>query len=223
MEEKKKSLQLFLIKRFVITIILVGVAEIGVTFIQNNFFVPFIYKYYFNEIQGIKSLSGMEITFLCLMTLVQLLVLALKSLFPSYTAGVFEEWSNWVGSKTFQIIPESPKQYNVIELPRIQAILLFLVILVSFVLTVFPYIVEIYIYSKTVVMEFRKIQKREEEIKQEHYRKRNLLLSDIAHDLRTPMTTVGGYSKALLDGMIGDSDKEQEYLEAIYRKSLRMN
>ena len=49
------------------------------------------------------------------------------------------------------------------------------------------------------------------------------MLSDIAHDLRTPMTTVNGYAKALADGMVTDPQKQQEYLETIQKKSARMN
>ena len=48
------------------------------------------------------------------------------------------------------------------------------------------------------------------------------MISDIAHDLKTPMTTVSGYAMALSDGMVSD-DKKQEYLDAINAKSKRMN
>ena len=71
--------------------------------------------------------------------------------------------------------------------------------------------------------EFREIQKEREKTKQEYDKKRNLMLSDIAHDLRTPMTTVAGYAKALSDGMVTEPDRRQEYLEAIQNKSVRMN
>ena len=49
------------------------------------------------------------------------------------------------------------------------------------------------------------------------------MLSDIAHDLRTPMTTVNGYAKALSDGMVTDPEKEAEYLCTIQKKCVRMN
>ena len=49
------------------------------------------------------------------------------------------------------------------------------------------------------------------------------MLSDIAHDLRTPMTTVNGYAKALADGMVVEPEKQLEYLQAIQNKSARMN
>ena len=48
------------------------------------------------------------------------------------------------------------------------------------------------------------------------------MLSDIAHDLRTPITTASGYARALSDGMVPE-DRKQEYLDAIQTKSVRMN
>ena len=49
------------------------------------------------------------------------------------------------------------------------------------------------------------------------------MLSDIAHDLRTPITTISGYAKAINDGMITDKEKQKEYLDIIQSKSKRMN
>jgi len=54
-------------------------------------------------------------------------------------------------------------------------------------------------------------------------KRRNSLLSDIAHDLKTPITTISGYASALIDGIIKDPKKEVQYLEAIKAKSLRMD
>lgn len=53
---------------------------------------------------------------------------------------------------------------------------------------------------------------------------RNLMLSDITHDIKTPITTICGYAKTLTDGVIPLSEeKRQEYLQAIYAKSMRMS
>ena len=52
-------------------------------------------------------------------------------------------------------------------------------------------------------------------------------MSDVAHDLKTPMTTVAGYAKALVEqGEQEDGiprEKQREYLEAIYNKSMQMS
>ena len=50
----------------------------------------------------------------------------------------------------------------------------------------------------------------------------NLLYSCIAHDLKTPMTSVQGFASALKDGKIKPEEQE-EVLDIIYRKSRHMN
>ncbi len=49
------------------------------------------------------------------------------------------------------------------------------------------------------------------------------LFSHIAHDLKTPMTTITGYAGALASGMVDDADKQREYHMAIKAKSDQMN
>lgn len=62
----------------------------------------------------------------------------------------------------------------------------------------------------------------EKEQQQAFERRRNLLLSDIAHDIKTPITTICGYSRALSEGVVAE-EKKRSYLDVIYRKSLRMD
>lgn len=45
------------------------------------------------------------------------------------------------------------------------------------------------------------------------------MLADISHDLKTPVTVIQGYSKALNDGLIAQKDREQ-YIDIIYKKSV---
>ncbi|MBA9086813.1 signal transduction histidine kinase [Fontibacillus solani] len=49
------------------------------------------------------------------------------------------------------------------------------------------------------------------------------LFSHIAHDLKTPMTTISGYAQALASGMVEEPDKQREYHLAIKAKSGQMN
>lgn len=44
------------------------------------------------------------------------------------------------------------------------------------------------------------------------------MIADISHDLKTPITVIQGYSKAIHDNVADDETKEK-YLDAIYRKS----
>lgn len=45
---------------------------------------------------------------------------------------------------------------------------------------------------------------------------------DISHDLKTPVASVQGYSKALYDGVVVDEDRKRMYLKTIYEKSQRL-
>ncbi|MBP1907129.1 signal transduction histidine kinase [Paenibacillus turicensis] len=49
------------------------------------------------------------------------------------------------------------------------------------------------------------------------------LFSHIAHDLKTPMTTISGYAGALANGLVEEPDKQREYHLAIKAKSAQMN
>ncbi|MEE5993439.1 MAG: HAMP domain-containing sensor histidine kinase [Oscillospiraceae bacterium] len=62
-------------------------------------------------------------------------------------------------------------------------------------------------------------------IKEESERRvkeQNLLYAALAHDLKTPMTSVQGFAKALSDGKIRP-EEQQEIFNIIYRKSNSMN
>ncbi len=50
---------------------------------------------------------------------------------------------------------------------------------------------------------------------------KNQLLADISHDLRTPITVIQGYSRALKDGIVPEKEKKK-YLDTIYKKSERI-
>lgn len=50
---------------------------------------------------------------------------------------------------------------------------------------------------------------------------RQSMLADISHDLKTPITTIQGYAKALVDGVISE-DEYDKYFNIIYSKSKRL-
>ena len=49
------------------------------------------------------------------------------------------------------------------------------------------------------------------------------LISNIAHDLKTPITAIKGYSEGLMDGVADTPEKQQAYLKTIYNKTNEMN
>ena len=97
----------------------------------------------------------------------------------------------------------------------------------NFVLTLILFVIPIVLtaiwFSRIVAEEVERIERQEEELRKEYEKARNLMLSDIAHDLRTPITTIGGYAKALNDGLVTSDEKRAEYLAAIQNKAERMS
>lgn len=97
----------------------------------------------------------------------------------------------------------------------------------NFIITIISFAIPIVMtsiwFSRIVAEEVERKARQEEELREQYERARNLMLSDIAHDLRTPITTIAGYAKALNDGLVTSDEKRTEYLEAIENKAERMS
>lgn len=96
-----------------------------------------------------------------------------------------------------------------------------LLITVSFF--IIPILVAAVWFSRIVMKEADRMEEHKKEMRLLYEKKRNLMLSDIAHDLKTPITTIAGYAKALNDGMVREEAKQKEYLATIESKAERMN
>lgn len=71
----------------------------------------------------------------------------------------------------------------------------------------------------TVLNEIIERLQNTEENHQTSEKSRKRLLSNISHDLRTPLTSIIGYLDALKDGLATDADERHEYLEIITKKA----
>lgn len=49
---------------------------------------------------------------------------------------------------------------------------------------------------------------------------RGLLMANLSHDLRTPITAIKGYVEGIQDGIANTPEKEKHYLDIVYSKSL---
>lgn len=52
---------------------------------------------------------------------------------------------------------------------------------------------------------------------------RKQLISNLSHDLRTPLSSILGYSEMLRDGVCEEKEEEKRYMNTIYRKAVYMN
>lgn len=60
------------------------------------------------------------------------------------------------------------------------------------------------------------------ELRDKALEERSQMMANISHDLKTPITVIAGYSKAICDGLIPDEDKPM-YFESIYQKSRHLS
>ena len=102
-------------------------------------------------------------------------------------------------------------------------IIVIVVVLVILFISLLPWMIGAFYYYYVVTKKVNELIEEEKAQQLAYDRQRNLMLSDIAHDIKTPLTTLCGYSKALSDGVVKEEEKRQEYLAAIYSKSMRMN
>ena len=61
----------------------------------------------------------------------------------------------------------------------------------------------------------------EEKIKYDKQNKE--LISNISHDLKTPVTTIKGYAEGILDGVADTPEKVERYVRTIYNKAMDMD
>jgi len=70
-------------------------------------------------------------------------------------------------------------------------------------------------------MRIRLKQNQEEKLKDEQENRE--LVTNIAHDLKTPITSIKGYAEGILDGVASTEEKKRKYIQTIYHKAVEMN
>ena len=212
--EEKKSLKWFLIKRFLVTMLFIFVSEQLLGVFYNQIILPGMSLLLKSQQISITA-SGNPI-----LLLVQMLLYLLASFLPGgFGVYVQHSISSQMGN-SLRIAVDSPLftgEWGVVL--RLLIITLFLVLIF---VSILPYLVGAFYYYRVVTKRVNKLMEEEKAQQLAYDRQRNLLLSDIAHDIKTPITTLCSYSKALSDDVV-QGEKRQEYLDAIYNKSIRMS
>ena len=212
--ENGKELRWFLIKRFLIIMAgIYGSTEL-LSALYRNVVLPALFLIWKQREIHITSQAGI------LELMLELFVFAAADFLPDAVEGIVKTWIGEALGNAFQISVK-----DVLARGRWGLVLQIAFLLVVFVLlfvSILPYLVGAFVYYRMVTRKVNELMEQEKEQQRAFDRKRNLLLSDIAHDIKTPITTICGYSRALSDGVV-DREREQEYLDAIYAKSMRMS
>ena len=77
------------------------------------------------------------------------------------------------------------------------------------------------LYRKYEDMRLRLKEATEEKIENE--RQNRELVSNISHDLKTPITAIKGYVEGIMDGVADTPEKMDRYIKTIYTKANDMN
>lgn len=217
------ALRGYLVRRFLLALAVVTGIEFVVIGLMNRLFFPVLQRYFFAQGNWTGKLSVSQIIILLLLWLVELFLAAIHSMLPLEAGYAIRNATAVVEEFQKKSLPDYGQGMSLLQMEGGKAWIFFFVLLGMVGMLLLPYAVGAVWYGRIASKHVQKLQENRDNLQREYERRRNLMLSDIAHDLRTPMTTVTGYSKALLDGMVEDEGKRQEYLEAIQRKSVRMN
>ena len=101
--------------------------------------------------------------------------------------------------------------------PATSGILLLLLFMLALVIA--PVAIAAFAYALLVDRKIKAVQATYDEERRQQERSRNLIIADLAHDLRTPITSIAGLSQALADGMVKEDEKRHEYLETIAQRA----
>lgn len=210
----KKSVKWFLVQRFLLILFCIYWSVEAVNFLYRMVVIPTVQ--FFLESQQIEITGDSNMV----AWLLQVLFYSVSGLLPS---GV-REWvqaqiEQRMGS-TMSIHVTSPL-YSGWWGVALRVIIIGGIIGLLFI-RILPYLVGVICYSRIVTRQFNELLAQEEAQKLARDQRRNLMLSDIAHDIKTPITTICGYSKALSEGVVDEKDR-QSYLDAIYAKAMRMD
>ena len=221
MKEEKK-LRDSLIRRFIGVLMIVGIVEYLLITMSDKFVMPFMADVFFPDYEITGSFSSLAIGTYFFSALINGIVGFIGSYIPivarmPFTAAL----SSFLMNKENSFF--AAQEAGIIAgMPLRDKLFITLFIIIVLVILALPYVAGAVYFSLMTVREFNKIAEVRKNHAIEAEKKRNLMISDIAHDLRTPITTISGYAQALTDGLVKEEDK-QSYLEAIRDKSAGMN
>ena len=219
---RKKETQGRLIWFFICMLGAILFSQAVITSVINRFLLPALQSSFLPNGNWDTPLSGTQLVlFLVCMCLILFLQAASRVL-PILSPAILSLQER-INLKISQQVPQMAFPSLTENLHGWDGFLLILILFGLLLLELLPFIIFGWLYIRYVLRTTRQVISEDEAWHRELDKKRNLMLADIAHDIRNPMTTVAGYAQALEEGMIREPEKQKEYLSAIRRKSERVN
>ena len=222
-KSSEKQLKGFLLSRFFLVLAIVSIVELVVVAFTNSYLIPALIK--ITRFDSVIQIDGAEELFIIVFVL--LATMLVNKVFPTINvspAQVNEFLGKILATRGFAGLDSADANETIRALSEKPAsvIPLILALLVVIIILLTPYIIGGIIFSLSVARGVRNLQREKEAQRIKDEKRRYLMISNIVHDMKTPMTTVYGYAKALNDGIV-PKEKQSEYHEAIMAKTERMN
>jgi signal transduction histidine kinase len=216
----EKQLRGFILTRFFIIFIITSIFEFVVVILTNSFVVPALIKAFGLDV--LLNIGSAENLFLIAFVLiVSSLINSVLPFFKISPDAINAFLNSLLAERGSDVVTATDTIREVTHDPKSVGLLI-LAIVVTAIVLITPYIVGGVLFSVSIAREIRLIEREKEEARRKEEKRRYLMISNIVHDLKTPMTTVYGYAKALNDGIV-PAEKQTEYHEAIMAKTNRMN
>ena len=105
----------------------------------------------------------------------------------------------------------------------LRASLTAVVLLIMMLILVLPVLLGALVFARIVVRRVRALQHRREQELAQIDQRRSQFITDIAHDLRSPLMAISGMAHAIEDGVVPDDATRDEYLRSICEKADKMS
>ena len=216
----ERQLRGFILSRFFMVLIVTSMVEFAIIGAVNRFLIPSLIQTF--RLESVVTPESSEKLFLILFVVVATAVV--NKVWPFFNLSPDEAYNALIGLISGTNGNNKAAVQTVINLHENPGAswLLALSLLVIAIILVTPYVIAGIVFALSAAKEIRKLEREKEEARHAEEKRRYLMISNIVHDLKTPMTTVYGYAKALNDGLV-PPEKNTEYHEAIMAKTDRMN
>lgn len=214
---KTKNLKSFLIQWFVLALAFILITEALIDLFFSNVAFPFFNQFFDANIFASQNPS--DSLLVILKGLGWMILSGITTFVPFRFAAPLQGWAQQLAQQDLSSLIGNQiggsKTWTIISITTLFVVFLFIYLL--------PYILATLFYSRRIIQEVRRLREEDAAKQEEFNRSRNLLLSDIAHDLKTPITTISGYAQALNSDMVDTPQKRAEYLSAISSKSIQLS
>ncbi|MCD7826304.1 MAG: HAMP domain-containing histidine kinase [Clostridiaceae bacterium] len=220
--KEKKELTRFFFKNFTLMLLVIVVCEIGISYLYTYKIMPFLGQTVGGPVFDGVMLQGYgtgEVIFSVFKGFVQGILLFLPMIFFNAASSFL----NLGIDGGFSVSLDQIEQADADGMAVLYYVGCFLILLLLLLVLLLPYMVGGIVFSVRMQKELERIALKNQKKRQEYEQKRYRMLSDIAHDLKTPITTVAGYAQALRDDVVKDEEKKKQYLDAICSKSQRVD